>query len=120
MTRPIEKIKLPVKANFHDRAAKKYHWNIGCVKAEDLGPRGAYRFYRLGTVTLSPDCVLVIGNDSWYDLLTDLSSVWEFGSFNKVDIWASLKCEGPAFYSEDAGKPNRVLCDRVIAVRHAQ
>jgi hypothetical protein len=120
MTRPPEKIRLPIKANFHDRAAKKYHWDIGCVKAEDLAPRGSYRFYRLGTVSLSPDCVLVIGNDSWYDLLTDLSAVWEFGSFNKVDIWASLKCEGPAFYPEDAGKANRVLCDRVVAVRRAE
>jgi hypothetical protein len=71
----------------------------------------------MGEVTLTRDCVLVIGNDSWYDLLTDLSDGFEEGSFNKAELWASIKFEGPAFYPEDVGKPNRVLCDRVVAVR---
>ena len=117
MTRPEEKIKLPLRANFHDRAAKRYHWNIGKVTEKELGERGRYKFYKMGEVTLTRDCVLVIGNDSWYDLLTDLSDGFEEGSFNKAELWASIKFEGPAFYPEDAGKPNRVLCDRVVAVR---
>lgn len=117
MTRPPEKINLPLKANFHDRAAKRYHWNVGRVTAKELGPRGQYRFYKMGGVTLSRDCVLVIGNDSWYDLLTDVSAAYVDGSFNKVELWASIQFEGPAFYPEDAGKSNRILCDRVVVVR---
>ncbi|MBQ6330138.1 MAG: DUF4838 domain-containing protein [Kiritimatiellae bacterium] len=117
MTRPEEKIKLPLKANFHDRAGKHYHWNVGKITEKELGPRGRYKFYKMGEVTLTPDCVLVIGNDSWHDLLADVSAAYEEGSFNKAELWASIKFEGPAFYPEDAGKPNRVLCDRVVVVR---
>ena len=117
MTRPEEKMKLPLKANFHDRAGKHYHWNVGKVTEKELGPRGQYKFYKMGEVTLTRDCVLVIGNDSWHDLLADVSAAYEEGSFNKAELWASIKFEGPAFYPEDAGKPNRVLCDRVVVVR---
>ena len=117
MTRPEEKMKLPLKANFHDRAGKHYHWNVGKITEKELGPRGRYKFYKMGEVTLTPDCVLVIGNDSWHDLLADVSAAYEEGSFNKAELWASIKFEGPAFYPEDAGKPNRVLCDRVVVVR---
>ena len=38
-------------------------------------------------------------------------------SISEKELWASIKFEGPAFYPEDAGKPNRVLCDRVVVVR---
>ena len=117
MTRPEEKMKLPLKANFHDRAGKHYHWNVGRVTEKEIGPRGRYKFYKMGEVTLTRDCVLVIGNDSWYDMLADLSAAYEDGSFNRVELWASIKFEGLSFYSEDEGKPNRVLCDRVVVVR---
>ena len=117
MTRPEEKMKLPLKANFHDRAGKHYHWNVGRVTEKEIGPRGRYKFYKMGEVTLTRDCVLVIGNDSWYDMLADLSAAYEDGSFNRVELWASIKFEGPSFYPEDEGKPNRVLCDRVVVVR---
>ena len=117
MTRPEEKIKLPLKANFHDRVGKHYHWNVGKVTEKNVGVRGRYKFYKMGEVTLTRDCALVIGNDSWHDLLADVSAAYEEGSFNKAELWASIKFEGPAFYPEDAGKPNRVLCDRVVVVR---
>ena len=117
LTRPEEKIKLPVKANFHDRSGKRYHWDVGRVAGKDLGPRGRYRFYKMGDVTLTRDCVFIIGNDSWHDMLADLGSAYEDGSFNKVELWASLKFEGPAFYPVDALRPNRVLCDRIVVVR---
>lgn len=117
MTRPPEKMKLPLKANFHDRVGKHYHWNVGKVTEKNVGVRGRYKFYKMGEVTLTRDCALVIGNDSWHDLLADVSAAYEEGSFNKAELWASIKFEGPAFYSEDEGKPNRVLCDRVVVVR---
>ena len=117
MTRPEEKIRLPLKANFHDRAGKHYHWNVGKVDADEIGLRGKYRFYRMGEVALTRDCVLVIGNDSWHDMLADLSAAYEEGSFNRVELWASIKFEGPAFYAEDEGKRNRVMCDRIVVVR---
>ena len=117
MTRPPEQLKLPFKANFHDRAGKHYQWNVGRVTDKELGPRGRYKFYKICEVTLTRDCELSIGGDSWYALKADVSAAYEEGSFNKAGIWASLKFEGPEFYSEDAGKPNRVLCDRVVVVR---
>ncbi len=117
MARPQERLKLPFKADFNDRAGKHYYWDVGRVTEKDLGLRGQYKFYKLGKVTLTQDCVLAIGGDSWWALLADISSAYEEGSFNKATLWASLQFEGPAFYPEDEGKPNRVLCDRVVVVR---
>ena len=90
--------------------------NIAKVTKKDLGPRGRYKFYPMGEAVLSQDCIFRMGvHDSW-DIKTDVGLAWKFGSFNRAKFYASLKFEGPAFYPEDAGKPNRVLCDRVVTV----
>ena len=117
MTRSPEYLKLPFNVNFHDQSGKHYYWDVGKVTEKELGPRGLYKFYKVGDVTLTRDCVLALGGDSWWALLADLSAAYEEGPFNKAALWASLQFEGPAFYQDDVGKPNRVLCDRVVVVR---
>ena len=110
---------LPFPADFHDKTKPKphhYRMNIAKVTKKDLGPRGQYKFYPMGEAVLSQDCIFRMGvHDSW-DIKTDVGLAWKFGSFNRAKFYASLKFEGPAFYPEDAGKPNRVLCDRVVTV----
>ena len=51
------------------------------------------------------------------DIRVSLSDVWEYGSFNRVQVWMSLRFEGPHFYPEDAGKANAIYCDRVVVVK---
>ena len=114
--RPGAGVKLPLHASFENLAEKKYSFDIARITKETLGPKERYRFYELGKAALSPDCVFRIGVDDWWDFKTPVGNAWEFGSYNRVTFYASLKFEGPAFYEGDT-RPNRVLCDRVVLVR---
>ena len=109
--------KLPYPSQFKDFISGKYVPNIFSVRKNAIGPRGKYRFYKITTLTLTPNCEIRFGADSWYQIRANLGEAYEQGSLNKVTIYASLKFEGPAFYPEDAGKTDRVLCDRVIVVK---
>ena len=108
--------KLPLVTGFDDMTVKKHH-ALSKITKEMLPPRGQYRFYEMGKIVLSLDCLLRSGEDEGMDLKADVSRAWEIGSFNRATGWISLKFEGPAFYPEDAGKPNRVFCDRMAVVR---
>lgn len=114
-TRPAELFAQPLSCFLYDNAAKKPTWGLW-DRDTPLGPRGEYRFYRLARTTLVPDCMIDFGHGSWWDIICDLGNAWVPGSHNRVDIWISLKFEGPAFYPEDANKPNRILSDRVVVV----
>ncbi len=109
--------KLPLRAAFEDVIGKRYNSNIARVTRENLPPNGKYKFYAMGCGVLSLDSVFRIGVDDWWDFKTPLGNAYEFGSYNRAKFYASLKFEGPEFYPEDAGKPNRVFCDRVVVVR---
>lgn len=109
--------KLPYPANFYDPAQKKFAEGIPSLTQKDLGPRGQYKVYKVAEVTLTPGCEVSFGESSWYSIRASLGEAYEPGSLNQVTIYASLKFEGPAFYPEDEGKTDRVLCDRVIVVR---
>ena len=112
--------KLPYPAHFYDYAAKKYTPNLSRITKETLGPRGKYKVYEVARIALSPNCDIRFGQDSWFSIRANLGEAYEEGSLNQVVIYASLKFEGPAFYPEDEGKTDRVLCDRVIVVRQPE
>ena len=82
------------------------------VTASD--PRGEYRFYEMGKVTITRDCTVELNTWSFRAYLTP---AYVEGSFNKARVFASLKFQGPAFYASDTNAPNRVWCDRVVVVR---
>jgi len=109
--------RLPYPAHFYDYTAKKYSPNLSRITKETLGPRGEYKIYEVARVNLSPNCDIRFGQDNWFSIKANLGEAYEEGSLNRVAIYASLKFEGPAFYPEDEGKTDRVLCDRVIVVR---
>ena len=116
MTKPVPKLPYPV--HIYDYVARKYYPKLLRVTAKNIGPRGQYKIYRVTKKhTLSANCMLQIGEDSWYQIRANLGDAYEDGSLNRVEIYASLKFEGPAFYPEDKGKTDRVLCDRVIVVK---
>ena len=108
---------LPFPAHFYDYAGKKYYPNLSRITKKTIGPRGKYKIYQIAKISLTPDCDIRLGGASWYQIRANLGEAYEQGSLNKVTIYASLKFEGPAFYPEDAGKTDRVLCDRVIVVK---
>ncbi len=109
---------LPLQVNMYDIANKKYHPSISWIRKQHLGPKGKYKFYKLHSgLTISPDCTLMIGADSWTELRANLGEAYEMGSLNKVCIYASLKFEGPTYYPEDAGKKDKVICDRIIIIK---
>ncbi len=108
---------LPFRSDFHDIAGNRYYSAVAAITDKDLGPRGKYKFYKFGSVKLSPDCEFKMGARSWWQFRASLGNAYVPGSFNNAIIYASLKFEGPAFYKEDAGKPNRVFCDRIVVVR---
>ncbi|MBO4632178.1 MAG: hypothetical protein J5858_09670, partial [Lentisphaeria bacterium] len=116
MTKPVPK--LPYPAHIYDYVARKYYPSLMRVTRQNIGPRGKYKIFRVTRRhILSPNCMLQIGEDSWYQIRANLGEAYEDGSLNQVEIYASLKFEGPAFYPEDQGKTDRVLCDRVIVVK---
>ena len=109
--------KLPMRSHMDDHSIKKFHWNLGRITARDLGPRGQYKIYKMGRITLTPDCEFRVGVGDWWDLKTRLDEAYVMGSHNRADIYVSLKFQGPNFYKEDAGRKNLVFCDRLIVVR---
>ena len=88
------------------------------MRKNQLKKRGQYNIYKVGTFTVTPNCDLRLGKDSWYEVRANLSAAYEMGSLNKVTIYVSLKFEGGTFYEEEAGKKDKVFCDRVIIVKH--
>lgn len=111
-----ETMGLPLVANFGTRLPRSDRvLGIGRgVDAENIAPQGEYRFYEMGTVELTRDCFVEIGNRS---LRATLNSAYVVGEFNKAKIYASLKFQGPAFYPAETNAQNRVWCDRVVVVR---
>ncbi len=108
--------KLPLISGFDDMTVKK-HFVLSRIGRDMLPPRGEYRFYEIGPIVLTLDCLLRCGEDEGYDFKADVSRAWEFGSFNRATGWISLKFEGASFYPEDAGKPDRVFADRIVVVK---
>ena len=84
------------------------------VDAENIGPRGKYKFYDMGSVTVTPDCFLRLSNSWWFQ--ANISEAYVPGSFNKAKVYASLKFQGPAFYPDDKAGKNQVWCDRIVVV----
>ncbi len=84
------------------------------VDAENIGPRGEYRFYDMGSLTVTPDCFVEF-NTYWFQ--ANISEAYVEGSFNKAKVYASLKFQGPTFYPDDKASKNKVWCDRIVVVQ---
>jgi len=80
----------------------------------DIAP-GQYRLYKLGRITLTPDCWIWFSAKSWATQLQVGERLYEPGADNLWDAWVSLKFEGPTYGGTAA--TDQVLCDRIILVR---
>ena len=108
--------KLPIVGAFEDVANHTYR-HLAKIERKDVPPRGQYKFFRMGDIVVSENCVFRAGVDDWWDFKADIGRAWEFGSHNRATGWLSLRFEGASFYPEDAGKPDRILCDRAVIIR---
>ena len=85
------------------------------VDADNIGPRGEYRFYDMGELTVTQDCYIRLGDTYWFQ--ANISEAFVAGTFNKARVYASLKFRGPVFYPDDKTGKNQVWCDRIVVVR---
>ena len=114
-----ERMLKPFVPYLYDVDRRKPDWGVGgeAMKGPKPGSRGKFVFYRMAPMTLKPNCFVSFGHDTGHDIVGDLGQAYEEGSFNKVTVWLSLKFEGGHYYPEDAGKPNRIFCDRIVVIR---
>ena len=116
VNKPVPRLPYPI--HIYDYVARRYYPALLRINKDSISPRGKYKIFRVTrSHTLSPNCELQLGEDSWFQIRANLGEAYEDGSLNQVEIYASLKFEGPAFYPEDKGKTDRVFCDRVIVVK---
>ena len=89
--------------------------NLATVDKLAPGSRGKYAFYLVGEDVVRRQYTLQVL--SYHAFRAELGNAYTEGEHNRCKFYASLKFQGPAFYPEDAGKPNAVWCDRIVVVR---
>jgi hypothetical protein len=105
--------KKPFQIGFYDYIAKK----SGVTRAIDPSEvtPGVYKFYKLGTVKLTPNCI-IWGGTWWIQ-----SQVGHLYSIDDPDAeyeaYVSLKFEGNDYSAAGKNKPYKVLHDQVILVK---
>jgi hypothetical protein len=80
----------------------------------DITP-GKYRLYKLGDITLTPDCLVWFSAKSWLTNQPLGERLYEPGASNQWEAWVSLKFDGPTYGG--TAKEDLVLCDRIILVK---
>ena len=84
------------------------------LELKDITP-GKYRLYRLGKITLTPDCWIWFSVKSWATNQQLRERLYEPGALNQWDAWVSLKFDGPSYGGTTP--EDLVLCDRIIVVK---
>jgi len=84
------------------------------LEQKDITP-GKYRLYKLGDITLTPDCWIWFSAASWATNQQLGERLYEPGALNQYSAWVSLKFDGPTYGG--TAKEDLVLCDRIIVVK---
>ena len=84
------------------------------LEQKDINP-GKYRLYKLGPITLTPDCWIWFSVKSWATNQQLGERLYEPGASNQWEAWVSLKFDGPTYGG--TAKEDLVLCDRIIVVK---
>ena len=84
------------------------------LEQKDITP-GKYRLYKLGDITLTPDCWIWFSAKSWATNQQLGERLYEPGAVNQWEAWVSLKTDGPTYGG--TAKEDLVLCDRLILVK---
>ncbi|MDD4317357.1 MAG: DUF4838 domain-containing protein, partial [Victivallaceae bacterium] len=105
--------KKPFRIGFYDNLAKKSGISKS-INESDISP-DIYKFYKLGNIKLTPNCIIWGG--SWL-ISVKLGHLYSKSEPDtEYEAYVSLKFEGPAYSMVSKDKPNRVLCDRVVLIK---
>ncbi len=105
--------KKPFSIGFYDNLTKKSGISKSITESE-ISP-DIYTFYKLGKITLTPNCRIWGGNWLIVVNLGHLYSIDEPSA--EYDAYISLKFEGTAYSAASKNKQNQVLCDRVVLIK---
>ena len=98
---------------FYDGYSRKFVSNR-VLKKSDIQAEG-YHLYALGTVALTPDCLIWL--DGSWGITGKLDAFYEPGVHNRWEVYLSLKFEGPSFSDTPAPGENRVRCDQIVLIK---
>jgi hypothetical protein len=116
---PVDKPDLPFQAGFYQWTNRKApagtpsgnHGSRLSIPIEEITP-GAYKLYKLGPITITPDSWLWFSAQSWATRAELGEKLYVPEGGNQWDAWVSLKFDGPAYRGTAA--EDQVLCDRII------
>jgi len=119
---PVEKPDLPFQVGFYQWTNRQappgqprgINGSRLSIPIEDITP-GEYRLYKLGPITVTPDCLIWFSAKSWTTNLEVGDRVYEVGENNDWNAWVSLKFDGPTYGGK--AEKDSVFCDRIILVK---
>lgn len=107
------KMAYPFRCGFYDSSRKKFVIDRKIPEKEIVPDQ--FHFYKLGTITLSPECIVWLG---WtWRVQSSLGQFYVPGVDHQYDLWVSLKFEGPLYSPRSRLKKNQVWYDRAILIR---
>ncbi|MFA6102716.1 MAG: DUF4838 domain-containing protein [Victivallaceae bacterium] len=108
--------KKPYRFGFYDYQAKKTGISKS-INESEISP-DVYKFYKLGNIKLTPNCI--IWGEGWL-ICVKLSHLYSKSEPDaEYEAYVSLKFEGAAYSAAGKNKPSQVLCDRVLLIKKGQ
>jgi len=110
----VDQPNMPFTFGFCPMETKVKEWGPRCSLASgDIKP-GAYQLFKLGTITVTANCIVYFGI-SWMTNCQLGQRLYEPGAENQWDAWVSLKFDGPLYGGK--AKNTVAMCDRIIFVK---
>jgi len=108
---PVVMPDLPFNFGFY-QGDTKTHGAKRTLALKDIVP-GEYTLFKLGEITVTPDCKIWFSSRSWQTNLQLGECLYEPGAENKWDAYVSLKFDGGGVYGGKADETLLPLADRV-------
>lgn len=113
-TPQAEKYVLPMPWGLYGATQKKFLGGAA-IKAEDI-PGPGYHWYKMGTFAIEPSYYAYFFW-SWI-IQVDIDNAYDAGKPDqKLDVWASIKFEGPRFPHAKAGDKDAIYVERLVLVK---
>ena len=108
---PVHMPDLPFNFGFYQQDTKT-HGARRALELKEITP-GEYKVYKLGEITLTPDCKIWFSARSWATGLQVGERLYEPGAENVWEAYVSLKFDGGGIYGGKANETLMPLADRI-------